>query len=101
MRLTRPARLRIKFIAPEQLMVRFRIMRAGHVVAAFPLQENGEPAPTTGALQAAGNEGALFGGLPGGTCHLEVTSPELAAGVTTVNLRPGDTTEVEIQVRRR
>ena len=100
-RLTRPARLRINFIAPERLMVRFRIMRANRLVAAFPFLETGEPAPTTGALRATGNEGALFGGLPGGTCHIEVTSPELAAGVTTVNLRPGDTTEVEIQVRRR
>ena len=100
-KLAEPARMRIRFVAPERLMVRFRILRQGRVIKAFPLKADGEPASGEGALQAAGNEGSLFGGLPDGTVTIEVTNDDLIASATQVTLRGGDTTDVEIEVRRR
>ena len=100
-RLTPSARLRIRFVAPEKLTVKFRILQEGTVVQAFRLKDDGEPAGGTGPLQADGNEGALFGGLPSGTVTIDVTDPALSAPGTSVLLEPGETAEVEIEVRRR
>jgi hypothetical protein len=96
-----PARLRVRFMAPQTVLVRFRLLQEGRVVPAFPEGATGPIAPgEEGAPTSvtAGAEGAVFSGLPGGPVTIEVTSPELVAGPRTVTLRLGETTEVEIDV---
>jgi len=100
-KLAAPARLRLRFVASERLMVRFRIVREGRTVRAFPLKADGTPAADTGAATASGDEGAWFGGLPPGSCTVEVMSPELVPTSRSVVLTAGETAELEMEVQKR
>ncbi|MDA1193740.1 MAG: carboxypeptidase-like regulatory domain-containing protein [Planctomycetota bacterium] len=106
-RLRPAARLRVQFTADTEHMVAFRLLRGSDVLHAFALSEDGTPVSVSsdGAepvpLSARGGAGALLGGLPAGSCTIEVTSPELVGGPRTVQLQEGSTTEVEIEVRSR
>jgi hypothetical protein len=95
------ARLRLRFVAPEKLTVRFRILHEGKAMPAFPLKEDGTPMGGTGAVTSSGEEGALFGGLPPGSCTIEVTSDDLVATSGSVVLGAGETTELEMEVQKR
>lgn len=101
-KLEEPAKLKIQFVSNERTLVRFRLMKAGQLIPAFP--EGVPPSPNesgTPPLVVQGNEGTVFTGLPPGPLVIHVTSPELVAAPTTVQLRAGETTETEIQVRFR
>ena len=100
-KLSEPAQLRIRFIAPERLMVRFQIVHNGRPARAFPLKEDGTPAGGSGPAVATGEKGTLFGGLPAGTCTIEVTSPDLVGTSSSVVLTAGETAELEMEVRKR
>lgn len=98
------ARLRVRFLSDTGGTVGFRLLRGREVVPAFPSSEDGTTAdaPSTGGrLSAPGDEGALFTGLPAGRITIEVTSPEHVAVPTPADLKEGETTEVEIEVRQR
>lgn len=97
------AKLRVTFRSSEKVTVRFRLRRSGRILRAFP--EGGRT--TTGAegsgLQPlrAGEGGAVFTGLSEGSVTIDVTDPTLVAEAKTVTLREGETTAVEIDVRKR
>ncbi len=101
-RLEQPAKLKINFVASERVTVRFRLMKDGRIVPAFP--EGQPPNPNesgTPPLAIQGNEGTVFTGLPSGPIVIRVTNADLVAAPRTVQLRAGETTETEIQVRFR
>jgi len=101
---TPPAKLRIRFVAAEALVVHFRITQDGETVLAFPegqdvAQPTGETPETLTA--AGGGKGLVLSGLGAGSFGIEVTSADLVASSATVRLTPGETEEVEIEVQRR
>ncbi len=97
------AKLKVIFRSSEQITVRFRLRRSGRILPAFP--EGGlTPTGAEGSgLQPlrAGEGGAVFTGLSAGQVTVDVTDPTLVAEAKTVSLREGETTEVEIDVRKR
>ena len=97
------AKLKVIFRSSERVTVRFRLRRSGRILAAFP--EGGlTPTGAEGSgLQPlrAGEGGAVFTGLGAGQVTVDVTDPTLVAEAKTVSLREGETTEVEIDVRKR
>jgi len=98
-----PAKVKVKFLADEQTLVRFRLTQGGEVVHGVPEgtfsrgtdEKTGEPILTAGA------DGLILSGLASGTYTVEVLSEELSAPPTVVHLVEGDTAEVEITVRPR
>ena len=102
-KLRAPAKLKVLFTAPERLVVRFRIRRDGRILPAFPVgaTEAGTQATGLQPLIAHGSQGAVFTGLDAGPVTIDVTDPTLSAEAKTVDLREGETTEVEIEVRKR
>jgi len=101
------AKLRVLFRAAERLVVRFRLRRDGQILPAFPASASTPGADATGTdasglspLQA-GADGETFTGLGAGSVTVDVTDPTLVAAAKTVTLREGETTEVEIDVRKR
>ena len=104
LKLRPPAKLRIRFVAAERQMVRFRLLRGDVVLKAFP--ENSEGAVPGKALDdnpqlESGEEGTLYSGLSAGPCTIEVISPDLLPVRRDVQLQEGETTEVEIEVQPR
>ena len=103
-----PAKVRVKFTAPERLIVKFRLTQGREVAMPFP--ETGLAAPVSpddaknsqsdGSLDA-GPEGVVLTGLATGRYTIEVMSPELTATPTAVDLVEGDTKEVEISVSKK
>jgi hypothetical protein len=93
-----PAKLRVRFLAPRRMLVRFRVLKDGKQAVAIP---EGATVTAEGDVLAAGEDGLLLSGLGGGTYQVEVTSDEVAAPLTTVRLATGDTEEVEIAVSDR
>ncbi len=103
-----PAKVRVRFTAPERLTVRFRLMQGRETATPFPESAAATPAspdadkntPDDGTLDA-GPEGVLLSGLATGRYTIEVVSPELTATPTTVDLVEGDTKEIEISVSKK
>lgn len=103
-----PAKLRVKFTAPEQVIVRFRVMQGKDIAYPFPegasvAQEESEKPGEEPKERVfhTGAEGLLLSGLADGTHTVEVLSPELVAPLTPVDLVAGETREVEIRVDKR
>lgn len=102
-----PAKLRVRFTAPEATVVKFRLMLGRE--PAWPFVENalagdGAPADETGGeeqVQTAGAEGALLSGLAAGRYTVELLSPELSAPPTAVDLVEGETREIEVSLTKR
>lgn len=103
-----PAKVRVKFTAPEQLIVKFRLTQGRDVAYPFPeaqpnarvSPDDARNAPNDGSLDA-GPEGVVLSGLATGRYTIEVMSPELTATPTAVDLVEGDTKEVEISVSKK
>jgi hypothetical protein len=96
------AKVRVRFVAPEAVIVRFRVTQGGRVVLAMPEGSvQGTDAATQEPIYAAGASGLLLGGMAPGTYAIEVTNDDLGPSTTTVRLREGETEEVEIPVRGR
>ena len=98
-----PAKLKVVFLATEPLTLGFRLRRDGRILPAFLVGAAAGEAQATGLqpLVVHGSDGAVFTGLDAGAATIEVTDPTLAAEAKTVQLREGETTEVEIEVRKR
>jgi hypothetical protein len=103
-----PAKVRVKFTAPERLIVQFHLRLGKDNAYPFPETAPGEVAtaeekdrdPLEGVLHA-GENGLLLTGLATGRYTVEVTSPELVAPPTPVDLTEGETKEIEIAVQKR
>lgn len=106
-----PAKVRVKFTAPEALIVKFQLRMGRDLDYPFPEAEAGKAATAqgdaegdTGALDGvlhAGADGLLLTGLATGRHVIEVVSPDLVATATPVDLVEGETREVEIAVTKR
>lgn len=98
-----PAKLKVVFRSSERITVRFRLRRDGRILPAFPVggTPTGSDASGLQPLVAQGSEGATFTGLDAGPVTIDITDPTLSAEIKTVTLREGETTEVEIDVRKR
>lgn len=103
-----PAKLRVKFIAAERTMVRFRLVQDKEPVRSFAELESGTPPPPDSGADApmdrsitAGVDGVVLSGLATGRYNIEVLSAELTAPPTSVDLVEGDTKEIEIAVSKR
>ena len=98
-----PAKLRVRFFGPEEVLVRFRVMNGDTVANGFPegSVSRGTDEKTGESILTAGRDGITLTGLAAGTHTVEVTSEEVEASPTVVHLTPGETTEVEITVTAR
>jgi hypothetical protein len=104
-----PAKLRVRFSAPEVLLVRFHVLLGRDETYPFPETEAGKAATAQGeeaktsldAVLHAGADGLLLTGLGAGRHVVEVISPDLVATPTPVDLVEGETREVEIAVTKR
>lgn len=100
-----PAKLRVKFRAPEVMIVKFHLTQGREIALPFVegLGADAGPEDDGSGDQAlpAGSDGALLTGLAAGRYTVEVISPELSAPPTVVDLTEGDTKEVEISVTRK
>ncbi len=96
------AKLKVVFRAGERIVVRFRLRREGRILPAFPAsaQDAGTSASGLSPLEA-GADGEVFTGLGAGSVTVDVTDPTLVAEAKTVTLREGETSEIEIDVRKR
>ncbi len=104
-----PAKLRVRFVAPEAgIVVRFRLLDGKELV--YPYPENAKSAAPDGADESdpsgepvlwAGAEGVVLTGLGTARYTVEVISTDLTAKATTVDTVEGETREVEIPVARR
>ncbi len=104
MKLGPPAKVRVRFTARERVVVQFRFLFEGRVVHAFP--EKAIEAPEgmdadAESLHADSEGGLLVTGLGAGRHVLEVTSPNLVPLTRVVDLTPGETAELEIEVQLR
>jgi hypothetical protein len=98
-----PAKVRVRFYAPEETLVRFRLTQDGRTSVGVPdgTFHRGTDEKTGEPVLAAGADGILLSGLATGAYTVEVLSEDLAAPPTVVHLVEGDTREVEIHVRPR
>jgi hypothetical protein len=102
LRVRPPAKVRVRFYAPERTKVVFRVTQGGLPAEAIP--ENAVAAvDADGAAVplAADADGIVLSGLASGTYAIEVLSENLVAPATVVRLVEGDTEEVEINVQPR
>jgi len=102
-----PAQLRVRFLAPTAGLVRFRILREGRAVHAFPIDADhaegrpetpGAPPPLIGSGEG---EGLLLSGLAEGTHTIEVHPDPFQGTNQTVDLVAGEITTVEVTLRAR
>jgi hypothetical protein len=100
-----PARMRIKFTAPEAVIVRFRLMSGKDPAFPFPegttVAQEGEGDPSKDPVLHAGAEGLVLTGLAAGRYTVEVLNPDLVAPPTAVDLVESETREVEVALQRR
>lgn len=98
-----PAKLKVRFFADDQIMVRFRLMQGSEVIHGVPEGSfsRGTDETTGEPVLSAGSDGLLLSGLASGTYTIEVLSKDYTAPSTVVHLIEGDTVETEIHVRRR
>ncbi len=103
-----PAKLRVRFTAPQATVVRFRLMMGRNADYPFPegslVAQEGDAKPgdePKDPVFHAGAEGLLLSGLSEGRHTVEVLSPELVAPPTPVDLVAGETREIEIAVQMR
>lgn len=103
-KLTAPARVRVRFTAREALQVRFRILQDGKAVQAWIAAEGGaRPASEESELsgQASAEGWVEITGLAEGSYDLEVTSAELRPARRSISASINDPPEYEIEVSRR
>jgi ATP-dependent protease HslVU ATPase subunit len=96
-----PAKLKVRFVADERLTVRFRVTKDGRLAGAIPegIESAPQEADPNAPLSATGGgTGLVLSGMGGGTHVVEILSEELVAARHTVNLTPGETKEIEIEV---
>ena len=100
-----PARLRVRFSAPEPALVGFHIKKDNRVVLAFPMTEQDAPLPERDQVEApkakADENGTVFSGLGSGDHVIEITDAKFHAPRTRVTLVEGDEVEVAIRLERR
>ena len=100
-----PAKVHVRFRAPEAMIVKFRLTQGREVAQWFvegPGSETPDDAEGTGERSLpAGTDGVILTGLATGRYTVEVVSPELVAPATAVDLTEGDTKDVEISVTRK
>jgi hypothetical protein len=99
-----PAKVRVRFTAPEAVIVRFRLMQGKE--PAFPYTEGASVAqedddPVKDPVLHAGAEGLVLTGLAAGRYSVEVLNPDLVAPPTALDLVAGETAEAEIALQRR
>lgn len=98
------ARLKVRFVAPSPRLVRFQLLQGRLPVTALPETPpapRADPSAPEDAALAAGADGLLLGGLATGTYVVEVVSDDLLPSRTSVQVREGETEEVEIRVQPR
>ena len=98
------AKIRITFAATETTTVTFQLTHDGEIAKGIPIggrEVADEEAGTGRTMAVFGSDSALFGGLAPGRYTIEVVSSDLHATPRTVELRAGETTDVEIPVTRR
>lgn len=103
-KLTAPARVRVRFTAQEALQVRFRILQDGKPVQAWIAAEGGaRPASEEAELsgQASAEGWVEITGLAEGNYDLEVTSNELRPTRRSISASINAPPEYEIEVSRR
>ena len=102
-----PAKVHVRFTAPEATMVQFRLMRGREIAWPFPERREGDttaqPDDDDGKSPSfvGGADGITLSGLGAGRYTIEVLTPTLTAPSTSVDLVEGETREVEIAVSRR
>ena len=98
-----PAKVKVRFLADDETLVRFRLTQGGEVVHGVPEGSfaRGKDEATGEPVLSAGPDGLLLSGLAAGTYTVEVLSEEHVASPTVIRLVEGDTVEVEINVRLR
>jgi hypothetical protein len=101
-----PAKLRVRFTAPEAVIVRFRLMLGKD--PAFPYtegttvaQEGDAGDPSKDPVFHAGAEGLVLTGLAAGRYAVEVLNPDLVAPPTAIDLVEGETREAEVALQKR
>jgi len=97
------AKLKVVFRSTEELTVQFRLRRDGRIVPAFPVGATLGEKDASGLqpLVVHGADGATFTGLDTGSVTIDVNDPTLSAEARTVQVTEGETTEVEIDVRKK
>ena len=97
------ARLTVKFPGLKGAGARFRLLRDGEVVVAFPTapSNDGPPKDPRTPSFTAGPDGITLGGLGAGHYEVEVVSPDLVAPMTPVDLGPAESRELSITATRR
>ena len=97
-----PAQLRVKFVAPTAGLVRFRILRNGRPVHAFPIdaehaegkpEQPGAPPPL---ISSGEGGGLLLSGLAEGPHTIEVHPDPFQGSQQVVDLVAGEITDTEI-----
>jgi hypothetical protein len=100
-----PAKMRIRFTAPEAVIVRFRLMSGKDPAFPFPegttVAQEEEGDPSKDPVLHAGAEGLVLTGLAAGRYTVEVLNPDLVAPPTAVDLVESETREVEVALQRR
>lgn len=102
-----PAKVHVRFSAPEATMVQFRLMQGREIARPFPERKAGDttaqPDDDTGAPPSfvGGTDGITLSGLGAGRYTIEVLTPTLAAPATVVDLVEGETREVDIAVTKK
>lgn len=102
------AKVRVKFTAPERVIVKFRMMLGREIAFPFPERaanatvssDAGKNGPGDGSLEAD-PDGIVLSGLATGRYTVEVMSPELTAPPTGIDLVEGDIKEIEIAVSKK
>lgn len=108
------ARVRVRFVASEPMLVKFRLVSGGpggEVAWPFVVKPSAVSSTGVGAEEAdepgdaqtstAGPEGIVLAGLAPGRYVLEGLSPDVNLPPTAVDLREEETAEVEVAVARR
>ena len=101
-----PARLRVRFVAPERMVVKFSISKDRRPVAVFvegddkPADDPTKMDPDAPAIESS-DEGTVLTGLGGGEHLIEVTDPKVRTVRKRVTLIEGDEVEVEIRLAYR
>jgi hypothetical protein len=101
-----PAKMRVRFTAPEATIVRFKLMQGKdpaypYVEGTTVAQEGDEADPRKDPVLHAGSEGLVLTGLAAGRYSVEVLNPDLVAPATAIDLVESETREVEIALQKR
>ena len=100
-RLGPPAQLRVKFTAPDPLIVRFRLLQGRETARFYVEGDTGPEDPNAPPGEQSFQIGAgqvVLTGLATGRYTVEVISPDLTAPATGVDLVEGEAKDLEIAV---